>query len=158
MPDFRCIAIPTEAAERFRSSGVDDHGNPLRRREPGPDSRCPCRHCLSFAAPGETVLLGSYDLSKPKGVYWTPSPIFVHADSCPRYARTNHIPEIVRGALVSLRAYDAEDQCLYEFGHVSEGTEIDEALQHALNDSRTGYVNIHTAKPGCFFCRVERLL
>ncbi len=158
MTGFRCIPIPAAVADRFRRTRTDDRGQKVLVREPGPDSRCPCRHCLRFAEPGQPVLLASYDLPKPQGVYWTPSPIFVHANSCPRYEMTDHIPEIVRGALVSLRAYDSKDLCLYDLGHVSEGTAIDDALAHALDDARTSYVNIHTAKPGCFFCRVERLL
>ncbi len=88
--------------------------------------------------------------------YWTPSPIFVHAGPCPHYDRVNDIPEIVRGSLVSVRAYDAEDQCVYELGQVSDGTEVDAPLRRALDDPRTAYVNIHTAKPGCLLCRVER--
>lgn len=156
MSDFRCIPIATEAAERFRATGRDDQGNELRRRSVGADSRCPCRHCLRYSQDGQVVLLGSYDLPRPHGVYWTPSPIFVHAESCPHYEQVNHIPEIVRGALVSVRAYDAEDQCLYDLGHVAEGTEIDLPLRRALDDPRTAFVNIHTAKPGCMLCRVER--
>ena len=156
MSDFRCLPIATETAERFRASGRDDQGNELRRRSRGPDSSCPCRHCLQYATEGQVVLLGSYNLARPIGVYWTPSPIFVHADSCPHYERINDIPEIVRGSLVSVRAYDAEDQCLYDLGHVSDGTEVDAPLRRALDDPRTAFVNIHTAKPGCMLCWVER--
>jgi hypothetical protein len=156
MTDFHCLPIETETVERFRATGRDDRNNSLRVRSPGPDSRCPCRYCLRYAQDGEAVLLGSYDLPRPQGVYWTPSPIFLHAGSCERYERTNEIPEIVRGSLVSIRAYDADDQCIYELGHVSEGTLVDEPLQRALTDARTVYVNIHTAKPGCMLCRVER--
>nr|WP_281276994.1 DUF1203 domain-containing protein [Methylobacterium radiodurans] len=36
----------------------------------------PCRHCLQLARPGEGILLGSYSLPLPLGIYWTPSPIF----------------------------------------------------------------------------------
>ena len=156
MLNFRCIALPTETAERFRATRIDDRGTPAIGRELPAGSRGPCRHCLRFARPGEPLLLVSYDLPRPLGVYWTPSPIFVHAGPCERFTATNEIPEIVRDTLVSLRAYDSQDMCLYDLGHVSEGTEIDQPLQCALNDSRTAYVNIHTAKPGCFFCRVER--
>jgi hypothetical protein len=156
MTDFRCRPIESETVERFRRTGRDDRDNPLRVRSPGPDSRCPCRNCLRYAENGERVLLGSYNLPRPQGVYWTPSPIFVHADPCEAYDSINQIPEIVRGALVSVRAYDAEDQCLYELGHVGDGTEVDEPLQRALTDRRTAFVNIHTAKPGCLLCWVER--
>jgi hypothetical protein len=156
MPEFRCLPIADAVAERFRATDRDDRGHAFRRRQPGSDSRCPCRACLRYAQPGETVLLGSYDLPRPQGVYWTPSPIFLHESQCAPFAAVNAIPEIVRGALVSVRAYDADDLCIYELGHAAEGGEIDDALTRALGDRRTDFVNIHTAKPGCLLCRVER--
>ena len=64
--------------------------------------------------------------------------------------------EIVRDRLVSVRAYDARDFCLYDLGDVRDGREIDALLARALADRRTDFVNIHTARPGCFLCRVER--
>lgn len=156
MSDFRCVPIDTVIAERFRASVHDDAGNRLFRRQAAPDSRCPCRHCLRFAAPGQTVLLGSYHLQAPRGVYWTPSPVFLHTDACERYDAVNHLPEIVRGSLVSVRAYDAADTCLYDLGWVGMGIDAETPLRHALADPRTGFVNIHTAKSGCLLCRVER--
>ncbi len=156
MSDFRCLAIETAIAERFRATERDDADNVLIRRQAGPDSRCPCRHCLGYSTGDEVVLLGSYNLPRPRGVYWTPSPIFVHAHDCPQYDRVNHIPEIVRGSLVSVRAYDEDDMCLYDLGQVRDGAEVDDALRAALEDQRTAFVNIHTAKPGCLLCRAER--
>jgi hypothetical protein len=156
VPEFRCLPIADHIASQFRTTGYDHRGGPLLRREPGPDSRCPCRQCLAYARPGETVLLGSYDLPRPKGVYWTPSPIFLHLQACTPFATPNTIPEIVRGSLASVRAYDADDLCLYDLGQVAEGAEIDAPLMRALDDPRTSFVNIHTAKPGCLLCRVER--
>jgi hypothetical protein len=147
--------MPTETAQRFRATMRDDAGNAIIRRtmtEPGG----PCRHCLRDAQPGEDVLLGSYNLSGPRGIYWTPSPIFVHAHDCERYDQMDHVAEIVRARLVSVRAYDGDDLCLYDLGHVAEGTDIDAALDRAISDPRTAFVNIHTAKPGCLLCRVER--
>ncbi len=155
MPGFRCVPMPTETAERFRATMRDDAGNPLRRMTAGPPG-APCRHCLRDASPGEAVLLGSYNLPGPMGIYWTPSPIFIHADRCERYDQLDHVAEIVRPRLVSVRAYDAEDMCLYDLGHVSEGDAVDDALARAIADDRTAFVNIHTAKPGCLLCRVER--
>lgn len=157
MPDFRCIPISAAIAARFRTTRTDDRGSAFLQREPGPDSRCPCRQCLRYADPGQTMLLGSYDLPRPSGVYWTPSPIFLHADDCAPFEAMNEIPEIVRGSLVSVRAYDRDDLCLYELGQVSEGADVDAPLARALGDPRTAFLNIHTAKPGCLLCRVERV-
>ncbi|HXT78318.1 MAG TPA: DUF1203 domain-containing protein, partial [Acetobacteraceae bacterium] len=79
------------------------------------------------------------------------------AESCPRFGEINQVAPIVRNRLVSVRAYDADDQCIYDLGHAGNGNEIDHPLLRALDDPRTAFVNIHTAKPGCMLCRVERV-
>jgi hypothetical protein len=155
MTDFRCVPIPSETAERFRRSGIDDAGNRLRRVISTGRGE-PCRHCLRDACAGETLLLGSYNLPHPQGIYWTPSPIFVHAEPCPAFDRVDTVAPIVRGRLVSVRAYDEAEQCLYDLGHAGEGDAIDAPLAQAIADPRTAFVNIHTAKPGCLLCAVER--
>lgn len=158
MPMFCCVPIETEIADRFRRTGFDDNGNALRRMEASNASGFPCRHCLQCAAPGEAMLLGSYNLPRPRGIYWTPSPIFVHAEACERFAFEDEVAPIVRlNTLVSVRAYDALDQCIYELGQVCSGGEVDTPLERALSDARTAFVNVHTARPGCLLSRVERL-
>jgi len=151
---FRCIPIDTETATRFRTQEVDDGGNAILHRVA--DGPSPCRHCLREARDGEDLLLLSWHLPRPRGIYWTPSPIFLHAQDCPRFDAPNAIPEIVRSRLVSVRAYDADGLCLYDLGHAGDGDEIDIPLARAIDDSRTEFVNIHTAKPGCLLCAVER--
>jgi hypothetical protein len=157
MPRFRCIAMPTDAARRFRETGRDDRGGALIRRvADGPGF--PCRHCLRLAEPGEAMLLGSWDLPRPLGPYWTPSPIFLHAADCPRFEATDEIaPTVLANGIVSVRSYDAEQMCLYDLGQVCEGKDVAAPLARALDDKRTAFVNIHTARPGCWLAGVERL-
>ena len=101
--------------------------------------------------------LGSYNLPRPRGIYWTPSPIFVHAEPCERFSGEDTIAPIVRAnVLVSVRAYDDADQCLYDLGQVCAGENAAAPLARALEDPRTDFVNIHTARPGCLLVRVER--
>ncbi|WP_279602396.1 DUF1203 domain-containing protein [Methylobacterium sp. E-005] len=158
MTTFRCVAIATETADRFRGSGTDDRGNRVRRVVATARGGFPCRHCLQLARPGETMLLGSYDLPQPLGIYWTPSPIFLHEVDCPRHAAINEVAPIVRAnPLVSVRAYDTDHQCLYDLGHVCSGEDVGDPLQRALTDLRTRFVNIHTARPGCLLSLVERV-
>jgi len=158
MPAFRCVPIQTEIADRFRRTGLDDNGNTLRHVEAPDAGSFPCRHCLLCAAPGETMLLGSYNLPRPRGIYWTPSPIFLHADDCARFAADGEVASIIRlNTLVSVRAYDEADQCIYDLGQVCSGNDVDAPLGRALSDARTAFVNVHTARPGCLLSRVERV-
>jgi hypothetical protein len=155
MIPFRAVPMPTALADRFRQTERDDGGNAvLRKSATGPS---PCRHCLADARVGEPLLLLSYHFGRPFGVYWTPSPIWLHEKACEAFDRSNSIPEIVRNRLVSVRAYDAEDMCLYDLGDVWDGGQVDALPDRCLTDRRTDYVNIHTARPGCFLCRVERI-
>jgi hypothetical protein len=154
---FRCLPIETAIADRFRQTGLDDNGNALRRMVASAAGGFPCRHCLCSATPGETVLLGSYNLPRPRGIYWTPGPIFVHAEACARFMAENEVAPIVRSnSLVSVRAYDGADQCIYDLGQVCSGEDVDGPLGRALGDPRCEFVNIHTARPGCLLARVER--
>lgn len=157
MTRFRCIAIETETARRWRATGLDDRGQALHRRVvDGPGF--PCRHCLQLGAPGEVMLLGSYDLPHPQGVYWTPSPIFVHDRDCTRFDTPGAIaPIVLANPIVSVRSYDAEEMCLYDLGQVCAGDAVGAPLARALDDARAQFINIHTARPGCMLCRVERV-
>ncbi len=104
------------------------------------------------------MLLASWDLPRPSGVYWTPSPIFLHAEACPRFTAENEIPEtVLANPLVSVRSYDAAEMCLYDLGQVCAGEEVSAPLMRALEDPRTRFVNIHTARPGCWLAGVERI-
>jgi hypothetical protein len=61
-------------------------------------------------------------------------------------------------ALVSLRHCDVAGMCLYDLGVVVPGEAVEAALRERLTDARVAYVNIHTARPGCWLARVERLI
>jgi hypothetical protein len=153
---FRCIPIDAETADRFRRTGLDDGGNPIIRRvveTPG----APCRQCLQDAKVGEEMLLLSWHLPRPLGVYWTPSPIFLHAERCPPFDAPDTVAPILHSRLVSVRAYGRDGMCLYDIGDVGEGSAVEELLARALGDARTDFINVHTARPGCLLCQVERV-
>src|SRR5215469_10840426 len=126
MIGFRCIPMDTASATRFRQTGRDDAGNSLHRKFA--DHTAPCRHCLAESQIGAPVLLGSYQFGRPHGVYWTPSPIFLHAEPCERFQRVDIVLEIVRNRLVSVRAYDTDDMCIYDLGDVCDAAYVERLL------------------------------
>ena len=156
--NFRCFAIDTATAERFRASRVDDFANPVRAITADADTGYFCRHSLAQPGKGRPVLLGSYNVARPKGHYWSPSPIFICANACPRFDSDARIPPAVRAiSLVSARPYDAEERLLYDLNDTTTGDRLAPLLDRCLADERTHYVNIHTGRPGCFLCRVQRI-
>jgi hypothetical protein len=156
MTRFHCVPMDPAAAARIRATRTDDRGGAVHVR-PVDGPGFPCRACLRLGVPGETMLLASWDLPLPQGPYWTPSPIFLHAHDCGGAAVQDTLPETVtQNAIVSLRHYDAEGMCLYDLGLVVPGEEAEAALRARIDDPRVAYVNIHTARPGCWLTRVER--
>ena len=154
--NYRFVAIDSAIAARFRATGRDDGGNELRRlRREVPEPGYPCRHCLRKARQGELMLLGSYRLPRPSGIYWNPSPIFVHAEGCERFASTE-LPEVLNGPPLSIRSYDATHQMIYPLSDVRDGKQLKAAIEKSLADPQTSYANVHTAQFGCFLCSVER--
>lgn len=156
MSHFRCVPMDTQSAQRFRATRMDDRGGPAHSRiVDGPGF--PCRHCLKLGEIGEEMLLVSWDLPRPIGPYWTPSPVFVHLRDCVRAEVEDALPETVReNMIVSLRHYDAAGMCLYDLGMVSAGDAVEESVRRNLEDPRVAFINIHTARPGCWLCSVER--
>ncbi len=156
MTQFRCLPMDTTSAERFRHTGLDDRAGRVHSRiVDGPGF--PCRHCLRLGLPGEAMLLASWDLPLPQGPYWTPSPVFIHAEDCVARIEHDRLPETVtQNAIISLRHYDAAGMCIYDLGLVLPGAEAGPALRERLADPRVAFVNIHTARPGCWLTRVER--
>lgn len=155
---FRVFAMTTEKADQFRRSRIDDFGNAVRELTAEADTGYFCRHCLGQAGKGRSVLLASYNVEQPRAHYWQPSPIFIHAESCPRFEHDNEIPPAIRAIqLVNARPYDRDDMMLYDLNDTVTGDRLEPLLQRCLADERTAYVNVHTGRPGCFLCRVERL-
>jgi uncharacterized protein DUF1203 len=150
----RYVPMDSATADRFRRTGLDDGGGSFRRVT-AEQPVYPCRQCLRRANPGEQLLLGSYHLELPKGAYWTPSPVFVHLEECEGFHGENE-PEILFGPPLSIRAYDADHQMIYPLTDLAHGKEALALVERAFADSKTSYVNIHTAQFGCFLCRAER--
>lgn len=156
MTRFRCLPMDPESADRIRATRTDDRGGPVHTRTAdGPGF--PCRACLRLGRPGEVMLLASWDLPLPRGAYWTPSPVFLHERPCAGAPVEDSVPETVTAnPIVSLRHYDAAGMCLYDLGVVVPGKAAEAALRERIADPRVAFVNIHTARPGCWLTRVEK--
>jgi Protein of unknown function (DUF1203) len=153
MQGYRCIALKTADAERFRHVVTDDFGYPIERFER--DRTYPCRHCLREASAVNGMLLLSYQTPKPKSVYGQPTAIFLCALACERFERSDAIPDIVRHRLVSLRAFRSDGMMIYDANQLVEGCH-DAVVREIFSREDVAFINAHTAKAGCMLCHIER--
>ncbi|MGZ5022919.1 MAG: DUF1203 domain-containing protein, partial [Chthoniobacterales bacterium] len=150
--DFRISALPTEIAEKARAmarTGASDHALITVDSPTG----YPCRHCLRWAQPGERVVLFPFSSIAPGRPYSETGPIFVHEQSCARYATENEFPEAFRNGRV-LRAYDAEDNM--SDAVILDGEEAEAVIAKLFADSQTAFLQARSATRGCYTFRIER--
>src|SRR5438445_111021 len=92
---FRIVPLRTEIAEAARhsaSKGAPEHTTVVADSA----NAYPCRHCLSWAQPGERVILFPY-AAIPSGYSYSESgPIIVHEHQCTRYAPVQEYPATLR--------------------------------------------------------------
>jgi Protein of unknown function (DUF1203) len=154
MTNYRCVAIRTEDAERFRRADTDDFGHRIERLTS--DRTYPCRHCLREASAKNGMLLFSYRTPKPHSVYSQPTAVFMCAHGCERFERPNTIAEIVNNRLVSFRAFGSDGMMVYDANRIAEGGNYDPIVRMIFARRDVAYINAHTAKAGCLLCHVER--
>lgn len=114
----------------------------------------PCRISLIDADVGETVILVPYDHQTAESPYRSSGPVFVREDASEAQLQVNEVPEVVRGRLMSVRAYDAAGILIAS--EVVEGIDIEKQIDQFFADEKVAYLHLHNAKPGCYSCRVDR--
>ena len=150
---LKVVGIPTEAAERARTTQRDDFGHDLH-----PEiiqNTAPCRHCLRIAQPGEKMLLLSYrPFAADFGPYSEIGPIFIHADACERYREERVIPADFDARELVIRAYNHQ-HAIYDSTIASPGMALQRAAAF-LEDPNVAYVHARHTTYTCFDFQIER--
>jgi len=154
--DFQISGLPRAAfaplfglsdAELAAHAAVRVHAD----RTPG----FPCRVSLRDAEPGESVLLVNHEHLPVAGPYRSRYAIYVREGALDAHLGPNEIPPVLRGRLLSLRAFDSSG--MLREADVVQGTELTAAIVRALMPPSTAYLHVHNAKPGCYAARVDRV-
>jgi hypothetical protein len=153
---FRILGLPIEP---FRSLfALDDaalakHGACRRIADSKPGF--PCRVSLVDAEPGERLLLLPYKHHDVAAPYQASGPIYVREVAREATPGIDEVPEVVRGRLMSVRAYDGDG--FMQGAEVTEGRLLEETIERFFGDARVAYLHLHNARPGCYSCRVDRV-
>ena len=148
---FRVVALPTTVAEKARqkaANGAPDHKTSIVEAE----QSAPCRHCLSWAKPGERVILFPYQAIAAHQPYAESGPIFVHAEPCARYAPTSEFPPDLRNGR-AIRAYNEQHEIVA--AEIAKGAP-EETAARLLQDKAVRFLHVRSASHGCYTFGVER--
>lgn len=144
--------LPTEIAQRARRDLVDEFGHNLAVQ---PGERAPCRHCLRITQPHEPLVLLSYrPFSRDFGPYSESGPIFVHADNCERYERTDTFPPDFQTRALVLRAYNAFHEIADSV--VAQAGQAETSALKLFENPDIRYIHARNVSYGCYNFAIER--
>ncbi len=114
----------------------------------------PDRIELRDADPGESVLLVNYVHQPADTPYRASHAIFVREGATTTFDRQGEVPEVFRGRLLSLRAFDRAHMMVD--ADTADGNEVEKLIERLLANDQVAYVHAHFAKRGCYAARIER--
>jgi hypothetical protein len=156
MTGYRVVPIADEVADEVRRTlRSPGYGHPAHREVA--DGHGPCRSCLrTFRPTGEERLLFTHDAFAGVESYPLPGPVFVHADACEPYARTDRFPAELRDKSLALHAYRHGRVPVREGQAHGGDPDPDVLLSKLFADPDVDYVQVHSLQAGCFVCHVAR--
>ena len=154
MIPIRVVALPTEVAEAVRATlKAPIYGFPAHS-ELGTDA-APCRHCLRLIIAGEDRrILFTHDRFAGIEELPQPGPVYIHAESCPRYPENAGIPEELRSSPRTLEGY-AHGRRLVTQEYVTDG-KFEPAIEKLFARPEIDYLQVHSTTAGCFTFRIQR--
>jgi hypothetical protein len=144
---------PEPFAPLFALDDASLHAHGMRRVVADSPTGYPCRVSLANAAPGETLLLLTYE-HHTDGPYRASGPIYVREAAARATHFEDELPPMLRTRYLSLRAYDGDGWMLA--ARTLDGTEADAALAELMADPAVATVHAHNARTGCFLCAIAR--
>lgn len=153
--NFQINALPLASFQPlFSLSDAELSARNMRRVIADGKPVYPCRVSLQDADEGERLILLPHAHHVVDTPYRAYGPIYVREAAQQAMLAVNEVPDLLRTRTLSLRAYDQNGMMVS--ADVLQGTEVEQGIAQLLAISRTTYVHIHYAKPGCYACRVER--
>lgn len=114
----------------------------------------PDRIEMRDAAVGERMLLLNHVCQPANTAYRATHAIFVREGAEHSYDEVDQVPDVMRGRLLSLRAYDAAGMMLD--ADVVDGGQIEAVITRLFQSPQVAYIHAHNAKRGCYSGRIDR--
>lgn len=149
--------IPHSFLNRVRREGIDDLGQPVKRRVA--EGGEPCRDVLRRAKAGEELILASFTPFSKPGPYKEYGPIFVLAHAAGEPVRRDALPpagspaDYLREQFV-IRAYSAEEEIIDAV--MVSAPALEETVDRFFQSPGTAFLHVRFPTYGCFAMRIDR--
>ena len=105
------------------------------------------------AQPGETLLLVNFEHQGADTPFRSSHAIYVREGATAAW-HGSELPDVLKRRLLSLRAFSADGMLVD--ADVVAGMEAEPVIKRLLENDSTGYIHVHSAKPGCYLARIDR--
>jgi Protein of unknown function (DUF1203) len=153
---FRIRGLPAEhfaplfslSAEELATQGA------VRRIADARDPGYPCRVSLTDSHAGDELILLNYEHHPVDSPYRMRFAIYVRPGE-ETFDAVDTVPAQLRRRTLALRAFDADAMMI---GHaLTDGKELEAAVERLFTDPQAAYLHVHFASPGCYAARVDRV-
>lgn len=149
---FRITGLPVEPfAGLFDLSDDELRARGAVRRIA--DNPYPCRISLTDAEPGDELLLVNYEHHPVDSPYRMRFAIYVRRGE-EQYDAVDQVPEQLRTRMLAVRSFDEAGMMIER--ELTEGQQVEQAIERLFADPAAAYLHVHYAAPGCYAARVDR--
>lgn len=152
---FRIRGLPAETfAPLFALSDEElKERGAVRRIADARDPGYPCRVSLTNSQPGDELILINHEHHEVASPYRMRFAVFVRRGE-QTFDEMDAVPDQLRKRTLAVRAFDAEATMIgFE---LTDGANLEDAIERQFTDPRAAYLHVHFAAPGCYAARVER--
>jgi Protein of unknown function (DUF1203) len=152
---FRILGLPAEEfAPLFSMPDAElvKH-DAVRRIADNRERGYPCRVSLTDSKPGDELILVNYEHHAVASPYRMRFAIYVRPGE-EQFDAVDEVPDYLRGRTLAARAYDQAGMMVG--WELIEGDQLEGTIERLLAESRTSYLHVHFAAPGCYAARVDR--
>lgn len=149
---FAVTALPQEIADFVREHGCDPSWGHAAVTQPATGFG-PCRLCLRTFREGELRTLFTWDSYYGVAEFPQPGPVYVHAESCERYAEHGFPPEL-RDLKLTFEAVASGPRVVAL--ERTAGGDHEDTIARLLDLPEVDFLNVRNTEAGCFVARLER--
>jgi hypothetical protein len=153
--DFRFVALPSNQFAHLVQKPAEELAALHSRRYLVDRDGYFCRLTLEDAPLGETVILTNYQHQPAESPFQSAHAVYIRETAQPKFFDVNTVPRVLRAKLLSVRAFNGEHYITD--AEVVPGDGLDNLLERFLSNPATEYIHVHSAKMGCYFCKVDRV-